>query len=149
MIRILVDTDLVLEALVNRNNCIEEVRELFNIVHPLIQMYVTDIGQQKIYDYISRLRNTQIADLVVAWLQKKILICYIDQYILQQARSSPLTDFESAVELACVSERNLDAIVTHNHENFAQTPNQFWVWSIADLWVRANLESQLQVNISS
>ncbi|AFY30910.1 PIN domain-containing protein [Calothrix sp. PCC 7507] len=149
MIRILVDADLILEALINCNNCVEDVRKLFDIAHPLIQMYITDVGKQKIYDYISRLRNTQIADLVIDWLQKKILICRIDQNILQKARFSPLTDFESAVELACVSERKLDAIVTHHRQNFAQTPNQFWVWSIADLWVRANLESQLQVNISS
>lgn len=144
MIRILVDADLILEALMNRNGFIGDASELLDRVHPLIQMHVTDVGWQKIYAYASCLRNTKIAEIVVDWLQEKIQICSVNQTILQQARSSPLKDFESAVELVCVSSQELDAIVTHNYDDFAEAPNKFWVWSVADLWARANLESQLQ-----
>lgn len=140
MLRILVDADLILEALMNRNNCVEDVSNLLDIVHPLIQIYITDVGWQKIYNYINRLQNSQVAELVVTCLQEKIKICPIDNNILQQARSSPVEDFESAVELVCLSHRQLHAIVTHKPENFADAPHQFWIWSTADLWVRANLE---------
>lgn len=146
MIRILVDADLILEALMNRNGFMGDFSELLDRVHPLIQMHVTDVGWQKIYAYASCLRNTKIAEIVVDWLQEKIQICSVNQTILQQARSSPLKDFESAVELVCVSSQELDAIVTHNHDDFAEAPNKFWVWSVAELWVRANLESQLQAS---
>ncbi|WP_026082646.1 PIN domain-containing protein [Mastigocladopsis repens] len=148
MFRILIDADLILEALINRNGCIGDVSELLDRVHPWIQMYVTDIGWQKIYTYASRLRNTKIAEIVVDWLQEKIQICTVDQTILQQARSSPLKDFESAVELVCAGYQELDAIVTHNYDDFAEAPNKFWVWSVAELWVRANLESQLRTTRS-
>ncbi|ARV59348.1 hypothetical protein BZZ01_12555 [Nostocales cyanobacterium HT-58-2] len=144
MFRILVDADLVLEALMNRNESVGEVSELLDRVHPLIQMYITDIGWQKIYTYVSRLRNTKIAETVVSWLQEKIQICTVDQTILQQARSSPVQDFESAVEIVCASYQELDAIVTHNSDDFAQVPNKFWVWSVAELSMRADLESQLR-----
>lgn len=147
MIKILIDTDLILETLLNRHNCAEDLKKIFHLVNPLIQMYITDIGLQKIYDYISRLQNTQIADIAINWLQERIQICSVNQNVIQQARSSLLSDFESAVELVCVSTQKLDAIVTHNRENFAQAPHHFWVWSIADLYVRANLETQLQANI--
>ncbi|OUL28233.1 PIN domain-containing protein [Nostoc sp. 106C] len=140
MLKILVDADLILEALMNRNNCVEDVGKLLDIIHPVIQIYITDVGWQKIYNYLSCLQNTQIAELVVNWLQEKIQICPIDNSILQQARSSPLQDFESAVELVCVSKRQLHAIVTHKQENFAEATHNFWIWSIADLWLRANLE---------
>jgi hypothetical protein len=140
VLKILVDADLILEALMNRNNCVEDVGKLLDIINPVIQIYITDVGWQKIYNYLRCLQNTQIAELVVNWLQEKIQICPIDNRILQQARSSPLKDFESAVELVCISKRQIHAIVTHKPENFEEAPHKFWIWSIADLWLRANLE---------
>ncbi|MBH8552668.1 hypothetical protein I8751_09835 [Nostocaceae cyanobacterium CENA357] len=148
MIRILIDADFILEALMNRNEFAEDVRELLDIVHPSIQMYLTDVGWEKIYAYASRLKNSKIADTVVDCLQEKIQICVVDQTILYKARSLPLNNFESAVELVCISHNQLDAIVTHKQADFADVQNNFWVWSIADLWLRANLESQLQASIS-
>lgn len=147
MIRILVDADLILEILMNRQGFVEDVSDLLDRVNPLIQMYITDVGWQKISSYVSCLQNTNIADVVATWLKDKVQICSVDQAILQQARRSSLKDFESAVELLCVRNRNLDAVVTHNYDNFAQSsntqsPNKLWVWSVAELWVRARLESQ-------
>jgi predicted nucleic acid-binding protein len=142
--RILVDADLVLDALMNRHKLTKDVRELLDVGHPSIHIYLTDIGWQKIAAYTSRLQNSQIAEMVIEWLQEKIKICIVDQHMLQTARSLPLRDFESAVELVCVTDQALDAIVTHKPEDFAQAPNQLWVWSVADLWLRAKLERQLQ-----
>ncbi|MEA5595232.1 PIN domain-containing protein [Rivularia sp. UHCC 0363] len=144
MIRILVDTDLILEALMNRNT-VTDVRELLDRVNPWIQMYITDVGWQKIYTYLSHLQNKKIAEMVINWLQEKIKICSVTQSILQQARSSPIKDFESAVEIICASYQQLDAIVTHKHDDFAEASDNFWIWSMAELWIRANLESQLQI----
>ncbi|MBD2596399.1 hypothetical protein H6G74_18980 [Nostoc spongiaeforme FACHB-130] len=144
MFRILVDADLILDALINRNKLTEDVRELLDGVHPSIKLYLTDIGWQKIAAYTSRLQNSQIAEIVIDWLREKINICIVDQQILQIARSSPLRDFESAVEFVCVDDQLLDAIVTHKPEDFVEAPNQQRVWSAADLWLRANLERQLQ-----
>ncbi len=143
------DADLILEALMNRNGFVGDVSELLDRVHPLIQMHVTDIGWQKIYAYASRLRNTKIAETVIDWLKEKIQICDVEPTVIQQARSSPLKDFESAVELVCVHEQELDAIVTHNKDVFAGAPNKSWVWSVAELRLRANLESQLQASTLS
>jgi len=142
--RILVDADLILDALMNRHKLTKDVRELLDAGHPSIQIYLTDIGWQKIAAYTSRLQNTQIAEMVIEWLKEKIKICIVDQHMLQTARSLPLRDFESAVELVCVTDQSLDAIVTHKAEDFAKAPNQLWVWSVADLWLRAKLERQLQ-----
>ncbi|MEO1375466.1 MAG: PIN domain-containing protein [Cyanobacteria bacterium J06635_10] len=143
MIRILVDADLILEALMNRNT-VTDVRELLDKVNPWIQMYITDVGWQKIYTYLSHLQNTKIAEMVINWLQDKIQICSVNQSILQQARSSPIKDFESAVEIICANYQKLDAIVTHKRDDFAEASDKFWVWSMAELWIRAYLESQLQ-----
>lgn len=68
---------------------------------------------------------------------------------MQQARSLPIQDFESAVELMCVEHQKLDAIVIHNRHNFALAANQYRIWSLAEFWIRVNLESQLQALSSS
>lgn len=143
MIRILVDADLILEALMNRNT-VTDVREILDKVNPWIQMYITDVGWQKIYTYLSHLQNQKIAELVINWLEEKMKICSVNQIILQQARSSPIKDFESAVEIICASYQKLDAIVTHKYDDFAEATDKLWVWSMAELWIRANLENQLQ-----
>ncbi|MBE9212203.1 hypothetical protein IQ247_05670 [Plectonema cf. radiosum LEGE 06105] len=144
MIRILVDADLILEALMNRNT-VTDVRELLEKVNPLIQMYITDVGWQKIFTYLSHLQNKKVAEMVINWLQEKIQICSVTQNILQQARSSPIKDFESAVESICASYQKLDAIVTHKYDDFAEVSDNFWIWSMKELWIRANLENQLQI----
>jgi hypothetical protein len=145
MVGILIDADLVLEALINRNQLIGDISELFDRVHPLIKMYVTDVGWQKIYTYASRFQNSQVAQMVIDWLQEKITICTVDKDILQQARNSSIQDFESAVEFACASYQEFDAIVTHRHEDFAFAPSKFWIWSVADLRIRTHLENQFQI----
>ena len=99
MIRILVDADLILEALMNRNT-VADVREILDKVNPWIQMYITDVGWQKIYTYLSHLQNKKIAEMVINWLEEKMKICSVNQIILQQARSSPIKDFEFALAIS-------------------------------------------------
>ncbi len=127
MIRILVDADLILEALMNRNT-VQDVRELLDKVNPLIQMYITDVGWQKIDTYLNHLQSKKIAEIVINWLEEKIKVCSVNQYILKQARSSPIKDFESAVEFICASYQQLDAIVTHKYDDFAEVSDKLWVW---------------------
>ncbi|WP_414529249.1 hypothetical protein [Nodularia chucula] len=149
MIRILWDADLILEALMNRQEFTEDVGKILNNVHPLVEMYITDIGWQKIYTYARCLKNTQTAEIILFWLKDKIEVCLVDQHILQTARLLPVRDFESAVEFSCASLYELDAIVTHKPEDFAESTNKLWIWSISELWLRAYLENQLQGSISS
>ncbi|MDJ0676192.1 MAG: hypothetical protein QNJ36_12540 [Calothrix sp. MO_167.B42] len=144
MLRILVDADLILEILINRQELMVENWELLQGVYPLVQIYLTDLGWQKIYSYTSRLSDRTIADIVVNWLQQTILICTVEQTTIQQARLSRLEDFESAVEIACVEDYQLDAIVTHKLDDFAADSHECLIWSLTELSLRVNLESQLK-----
>lgn len=144
MIKILVDADLILDALMNRKRLIGDTNVIFDHFHPLIKMYITDIGWQKIYTYISKFQNTKTAQAITDWLQEKIQVCQVHQSILQEARLLPISDFESAVELACASNHKLDAIVTHQHQDFAKIIDKLWIWSVSDLKIRISLESQLK-----
>jgi hypothetical protein len=144
VIGILVDADLILDALMNRHRFMGNVDILFDRIHPLIKMHITDIGWQKIYTYASKFQNVKTAQAIIDWLKEKIQVCQVHQNTLQEARLLPIQDFESAVELACASNYNLDAIVTHKDYDFAAAADNFWIWSVSDLKIRINLENQLQ-----
>ncbi|BAZ05909.1 hypothetical protein [Calothrix sp. NIES-3974] len=144
MIRILIDADLIIEALLNRNGLVGDINQLFDRVNPFLQFFVTDIGWQKIYTCISCLQNSCATPIIMDWLREKIQICKIDKMIVQQARNNPIQDFESAIEFICATGKKFDAIVTHHGENFNPITHQLRIWSVEDLWIRANLETQFQ-----
>jgi hypothetical protein len=144
VIKILVDADLILDALMNRKRLTGDTDIIFDHLHPLIKMYITDIGWQKIYTYASKFQNTKTAQTIADWLKEKIQVCQITQNILQEARLLPISDFESAVELACATNHNLDAIVTHQYQDFAIAIDKLWIWSVSELKIRISLENQLQ-----
>jgi tetratricopeptide (TPR) repeat protein len=149
VIRVLVDTDLILEALLNRSGFVGEIQPLLDRVDPLIeriQMYVTDVGLQRIKTFTSRLQNIEIAEKVVDWLKERMYTCSIDGGMLKKACSSALIDFESAVELVGARNLDLDAIVTHKPDDFAEAKAFVPVWSVAKLWERLNLEGIISAN---
>ncbi|BAT54641.1 unknown protein [Nostoc sp. NIES-3756] len=144
MYKILFDTDLLLDAVMNRTEFADDVKALLDKSHHSIRLYLTDVGLQKVSTYTYCLKNPHISEIVVEWLQEKMEICTIDQGVLQESRYLSLNDFESAVELACLSHYQLDAIVTNKPENFIAVSHQPCIWSFVDLWLRIDLESQLQ-----
>lgn len=149
MYKILFDADLILDALMNRSEFTEDVKALLDDSHQSICLYLTDVGLQKVATYTCCLKNRHISEIVVEWLQEQMQICTINQGLVQKSRYLPLKDFESAVELACLSHYQLDAIITNQPENFIANSYQFCVWSFAELWLRIHLESQLQATTSS
>ncbi|HIK06465.1 MAG TPA: hypothetical protein IGS40_17400 [Trichormus sp. M33_DOE_039] len=145
MFRILIDTDLVLEALMNRTELTADVSQLLERVDPSIQMYLTNVGLQKIYTYAACLQNSH-ADTVVNWLIEKMQICIVDQMIIKTARKSAIKNFESAVEVVCLKHYQLDAIITNQSDDFIDAVNPVRIWCFRDLWLRVNLETQFQVS---
>lgn len=148
VIGILVDADLILELLMNRNQRLEDISELFDQAQPLIKMYVTDFGWEKICAYANRFQNSHIAQVVIDWLKEKVDVCTVDKNVLQQARLSPIQDFESAVEYACAMYQEFYAVVTHRYQDFVTAPSQNLIWSVSDLQIRTSLEAQFQATVS-
>ncbi len=149
MYKILFDADLILDAVMNRSEFAEDVKTLLDNSYQPICLYLTDVGLQKVSAYTHCLKNQHISEVVVEWLQAQMQIFTIDQALLQKSRYLSVNDFESAVELACLNHYQLDAIVTNKPEDFHASSYQFCVWSFAQLWLRIDLESQLQATTSS
>jgi hypothetical protein len=146
MIRVMVDADLILEALLNRRLLEVEIQSVLDRASPEqqgIEMHVTDLGLQKIKLLASRLQDRHVADTVIEWIRDRVQTFAVERSMLQRACLSPLKDFESAVELASANFLHLDAIVTHKPDDFTIDQSCFPVWSVDKLRERLSLESLL------
>lgn len=147
-VRVLLDADVVLELFINRSPFVEEAEELQQLLvnlenSYLIEVYITDKCLRRICLELGE-NDIELGEKAVAYVKTKLNLkaIGIDQNLREQARTSPLRDFDSAEEVACAIAINLDAIITQNPQNFdgATLP----IWSVANLLERISLEKNLE-----
>jgi hypothetical protein len=118
----MVDADLVLEMLVKRVEYLVNADQVWDIIRSqTIKAYITNIGLDKLHNYISQWQNLEIAKEVNVEIENIIQVCCINPSIFEKARSSNIVDFESAIEVACAIKHRLDGIVTQHPQNFTGT----------------------------
>lgn len=117
--KILLDTDVNLDFILDRQPFFNDAKEIFiQIAQSNVEAYITSITPINIF-YIGR---KEIGRKLVLQEINKLLqivkICQTDLQILQSALTSPITDFEDAVQHECAVAENLDAIVTRNLKDY-------------------------------
>jgi predicted nucleic acid-binding protein len=117
-VRVLVDTNVILDFLLEREPFFHDVEALFQeIASGQIIGYATATTLTDVF-YIAR-RHTQSierARQVIAITLSAMEICPVDRSVLELALASTTSDFEDAVQIACASVQGLDAIVTRDAE---------------------------------
>jgi len=130
--KILVDADVLLEVLLNRNGLVDDAEKIWKLTkNRQIEAYITEIGLDKIYSFCTELADSDVAYKIVTSIQAIVSRCSINRTLMEQARLSKLEDFESAVELTCAKEMELDGVVTLNVPSFAGA--DFRVWLVNEL----------------
>lgn len=99
------------------------------------EAFITESGLAKICFYISQLANPDYVQETINDLKKSIKICPIDEDIIHKARISHLRNFEVAIQVVCVTQMNLDAIVAWNLEYFDIETSTIKVFSIIKLFI--------------
>jgi predicted nucleic acid-binding protein len=119
--RVLVDTNIVLDALLEREPFVRDARALLEATRSQqIQGYVTATTLTNIFYIVRRqTRNLESARQAVSMTLTLMEVCLVDRAILEAAFASNLRDFEDAVQLACAMASRLDAIITRNAQYFA------------------------------
>ncbi|MBD1834144.1 PIN domain-containing protein [Cyanobacteria bacterium FACHB-472] len=119
--RVLVDTNILLDGFLEREPFADDARTLFEITRSRrIAGYVTATTITDIFYIVRRqARSMERARQAVIDTLALMEVCSVDGDILESAIASPLTDFEDAVQLACAIANNLDAIITRDTEDFA------------------------------
>ncbi|BAU13488.1 hypothetical protein LEP3755_40270 [Leptolyngbya sp. NIES-3755] len=131
--RILLDTNIILDFFLEREPFYLESRQLFDaIADDRVEGFFSASSATDIF-YICR-RQTQSRDEARQILQRTLALltaCPVTQLILEAAFDSRLADFEDAGQIASALAEELDAIITRNPRDFQTT--LIPVLSIADL----------------
>jgi predicted nucleic acid-binding protein len=117
--RVLLDTDVVLDVMLAREPFATEAVELLDLSEQgAFEAHVSAITPLNIF-YIAR-KAKSAGDLrqAVQNLLLKVHVCTIDESILQDAFALPFGDYEDAVQHCCATASKLDAIVTRNLRDF-------------------------------
>ena len=123
MIRLFIDTDVVLDFLLARQPFDQEARALWLACAQRQAIgYVTPITPVNVF-YVARKQLGIIgARQLVTDILSIMKICPLDQTMVQAAHSLPMTDFEDAVQAAAAAAAGVDALVTRNTTDYANAP---------------------------
>ncbi len=121
--RVLVDTNIVLDFLLQREPFFQDAELLFQLIDsgPVIG-YVTATTLTDIF-YISRrhTRSIEQARQAVSETLSAMTICPVNRTVLESALGTGLTDFEDAVQIACAVDQGLNAILTRDMKGFSSS----------------------------
>ena len=119
MKKFLIDADIILEYLLNREEFRIEAEYLWRkIEYQQFEAFITEVDLKKLTFILAQLTNTNDRVEVFEDLQKLIKICHINQDTIHKARTSHLRSFDAAIQVVCATQMNLDAIVAWNFEYF-------------------------------
>ena len=122
--RVLIDTNIVLDFLLQREPFSQEAELLFQAIDASeIIGYVTATTLTDIF-YISRrhTRSIEQARQAVSETLIVMMICPIDRAVLESAFNSGLADFEDAIQIFGAVAQGLEAIVTRDAQGFLSSP---------------------------
>ena len=121
---ILIDTNVVLDFLLQREPFFQKAERLFQAIsNGQVVGYVTATTLTDIF-YIAR-RHTQSLDKAkqaVSETLTAMVICPVDRGILESALDSDYADFEDAIQIFSAVAQGLHAIVTRNAKDFSGSP---------------------------
>ncbi|NJL40346.1 MAG: PIN domain-containing protein [Leptolyngbyaceae cyanobacterium SM1_4_3] len=122
--RVLVDTNIVLDFLLQREPFSQNAEMLFQAIDKEeVVGYITATTLTDIF-YIARrhTRDVEQARQAVSETLTAMAICPVDRTVLELAFDSGLNDFEDAVQIFSAVTQGLDAIVTRDAQGFLSSP---------------------------
>jgi predicted nucleic acid-binding protein len=117
--RVLFDSDVVLDFVLDRGPFAEPAAALFELYRRgSIDCYVSGITIVNVFYVTRKLKGVGVARHAVEGLLAALMVCTIDRNVLNDAYRLPFSDYEDAVQHACAVASRLDAIVTRNLEDY-------------------------------
>lgn len=117
--RVLIDTNVVLDLLQEREPFVENAARLFERIDAgEIEGFITATIITNIYYIIRKAAGKVVAQDAISQILLDLNICAVDLKVLKRALALNFEDFEDAVQYACAVVHNLDAIVTRDVSGF-------------------------------
>jgi predicted nucleic acid-binding protein len=119
MKRILIDTNIVLDFLLEREPFVEDAARLFaKIDAGEIAGFIAATTITNIYYIIRKAAGVTVAQDAISQILTDLHICAVDRNILETAVALNFQDFEDAVQYACAMKSMVDVIVTRDVSGF-------------------------------
>lgn len=119
MMRVLLDTNVVLDFILKRPPFDTEAKEIFaRAARREIEIFVSPITPINVFYTTRKEKDKDAAFLAVQGLLKITEIAQTDKAVLQNAFAANFDDYEDAVQHECAVAENLDAIVTRNSKDY-------------------------------
>jgi predicted nucleic acid-binding protein len=123
MMRVLFDTNVVLDVLLQREPWVSEASALWQADDEgRITGYMIASAVADVFYIARRLVGLEMAQQAIQTCLDAFEICPVDRWDLERAKLLPGNDFEDNLQIACATTANLDAIVTRNPDHFKTAP---------------------------
>jgi predicted nucleic acid-binding protein len=117
--RVLVDTNVVLDFLQEREPFVENAARLFERIDAgEIEGFIAATTITNIYYIVRRAAGANVAQDAITQVLADLNICAVDREVMEQAIALNFRDFEDAVQYVCGVVNNVDAIVTRDASGF-------------------------------
>lgn len=119
--RVLFDTDVILDFLLERQPFFSEATTALNLVSQGKAVgFVSGHAVTTIFYILSRKVGSEKAKEIISDLFKTLLVAPVTDKIIRQAMTSKFKDFEDAVSHFAALEERVSAIVTRNAKDFGK-----------------------------
>lgn len=118
--KILIDTNIVIDALTSRAPWNESAEKIFLMAaNNIVDMYITASAATDIYYLIRKhLHNTETAKQIMGKLYSLVGILEVKEEDIVEALASSITDYEDAVVEQVARRSDMECIVTRNQKDY-------------------------------
>jgi len=135
MMRVLLDTNVLLDSLLHRTPWHLEADEILRQAQPgVLELSVTALSLDNLFDIGRRIVGTGQARTDVRRVAQTFNILGVDRTTILQADALASADFEDNLQIAAATNAALTAIVTRDSAGF--TSSAIPVWSPAELLIQ-------------
>ncbi len=120
--KVLFDTNVILDVLLNRDEFVELSASLISLVeNKIIQGCLCATTITTIDYLITKTSNKKNAKIGIEKLLKIFSICEVNKTVLEHALNSKFKDFEDAVQYYSGKNAKITCVVTRNSKDYKQT----------------------------
>jgi len=122
MEKILVDTNIVLDLLVKREEFYQEAQELFTLAdHKDVKLYISSLTIANIHYILTRNLKSDETRKILIKFKVLVEVLPMTDKILELALVSDFKDFEDAIQYHTALEHEMDLILTRNKKDFKKS----------------------------
>jgi predicted nucleic acid-binding protein len=130
--RILVDTNILLDVLTKRQLHLDDSAKVWTLVHSeLVEGYLSAISVNNLYYIVRKLQDRKTAEAFVDDILNDFEIASLTKSILKQARTVMGKDFEDSIQYFSAIQVGCEVLLTRNKKDFPAlglqilTPREF------------------------